>query len=185
MKFRKAIKIAILVIVSLIVIGLVIWTVTSPSPLPVQSKGQLQSGLFGFSKDVASYNISDGSGSYSFEFGLDYSQNLTSGSPTRIEVYCALVNQQVTSIFTRGVALALQSSSLFIDGTVDNSIDVSSKLISNLQTYSFVIPNLSSPLGNHTIQIRILVSTIDVNYIGSSTGTYQPVLLNGTFTLVS
>ena len=185
MKLRKTIKIAVLAIVSLIVIGIVIWTVTSPSPLPVQSKGQLQGTLFGFSKDVASYNISDGSGAYYFEFGLDYSQNLTSGSPTRVEVYCALVNQQVTSLFTKGVALILQSSSLFIDGSVDNSIDVSSKVISNLQTYTFVIPDLSSPLGNHDIQIRILVSTLDVNYIGSSAGTYQPVLLNGTFTVVS
>jgi hypothetical protein len=184
MKLPKTIKIASFVIVGLILIGLVIWTVTSPTSLKMQSKSQLQEGLFGFSKDVVGYNISDGSGTYEFEFGLDYSQNLTSGSATKVAVYCALVNEEITSFFTKGVALSLQSSSLSIDGKFDNTVE-SSKIISNLQTYYIEIPAVSASLGNHTLQVSLLVSTIDINYIGNSAGNFHPVLLNGTFTLVS
>jgi hypothetical protein len=185
LKISRIIKIALIIIVALILIGLVIWTVISPSPLPVVSQSQLQNGLFGYSKNVASYNISDGSGTYNFKFGLDYSQNLTGGSSTKVAVYCALADKEISSFFTKGVALTLLSSSLSIDGTVDNNLIESSKVQSNLQTYYFGIPAVSTSLGNHNLQVRILVSTIDVNYIGNSAGSYQSVILNGTFTVVS
>jgi hypothetical protein len=185
MRLTKTIKIAFFVIVASIVVGLLIWTITSPAPLPVQSESQLQAGLFGFSQEVASYNISDGSGTYNFKFGLDYSQNLTGGSPARITVYCALVKQEITSFFTKGAALTLQSSSLSIDRKFDNTVTVSSKIVSGLQTYSFVIPSLSTTSGNHTLQVNLFVSTLDVYYIGNSLGSYQSILLNGTFTVLS
>jgi hypothetical protein len=184
MNSRKTVVIGVVIVLALILIGLVIWTVTSPSPLPVQSKTEVQQGLFGFSQNVAAYNVSDGSGTYNFEFGLDYTKNLTTGSPAKITVYCALVDEEITSFFTRGVALTLQSASLSIDNKSDNTLSVSSKVFSNLQTYSFVISALSASAGNHTLQVKLLLSTLDVNYIGNSAGSYQLVLLNGSFSVV-
>jgi hypothetical protein len=186
MRFSRTIKIFLFVIVLLIVIGLAVWTFTSPSPLPIQSETQLRSGLFGYSQNVVSYNISDGTGTYDFKFGLDYSRNLTNGSPAKITVYCALVNQQISSFFTRGVALTLQGSSLSIDGRFVNTETVSPSIDSGLQTYSFVIPTVSAISGNHhSLQVNMVVSTIDVNYIGNVGGTYQSVSLNGTFSVAS
>jgi hypothetical protein len=184
MKRTKTIRISLFLVIVLIVIGLVVWTVTSPSTLAVQTKNQLENGLFSYSQDTVNYNMTDGSGTYAFKFGLDYSKNLTNDSPVKLTVYCALVNQEISSPFTRGVALALQSSSVSIDQRFDNSIEVTAKIISGLQTYSFVIPNLSTTSGNHSLQVNILVSTVDVNYIGNAGGTYQSVLLNGTFDVI-
>ncbi len=185
MRLSKITKIVLIVVVMLIVISLVVWTVTSPPPLPVESQSELQSGLFGVSKSVTGFNISDGSGTYYFKFGLDFTQNLTSGGATKIAIYCALADQEITSFFTKGVALSLQSSTLLIDGIVDSSVTVSSKVQANLQTYYLEIPTVSFSLGNHSLQVRLLVSTIDVNYIGNSVGSYQLILLNGNFTVNS
>ncbi len=185
MKVSSIIKMTAIAIVLLTIISLVVWTVTSPRPLRVQSESQLQNGLFGGSETTIGYNISDPSGTYHFEFGLDYSENLTSNSATRVAVYCALVNQQITSFFTRGVALALQSSSFLIDGAIDSSAIVKSNLQSNLETFYFEIQNFQAPVGNHTLQVRIFISTVDINYIGNSLGTYQSVVLNGSFTVSS
>ena len=182
---RSRINLALIIIVATILVGLTIWTLSSPLVLLVQTKSQLQSGLFGFSQSVASYNISEGSGAYRFEFGLDYSHNVTSGSPVKITVYCALVSQQITSFFTKGVALVLGSSSLSIDNKFVNTVRVSSKVVSNLQTYSIVIPALSASPGNHTFLVNLFVSTVDVNYIGYSGGSFQSVMLNGTFGVLS
>jgi hypothetical protein len=180
-KFSKIVKLVIVTAIILIIAGLVVWTLISPKPLAVLSQSQLQNGLFGSSETTAGYNITDASGTYHFEFGIDYSKNLTSNSATRVAVYCALVNEQITSFFTKGVALILQSSSFIIDGKLDSNVVVKSNMQPNLQTYYFEIQNLQASIGNDTLQVRMFLSTVDVNYIGSSVGTYQTVVLNGTF----
>jgi hypothetical protein len=185
LKFSKFLRFAIVVIVGLIIIALVTWTVTSPSPLVVLSQNQLRNGIFGVSSSVENYSINDGSGTYHFEFGLDYTQNLTAGSATRVAVYSALVGEQISSFFTRGVSLALQSSSVSINGSVDGSAIVTTKKQAGLQTFYFEIPNVPNLHSDDSLQVRILVSTIDVNYVGNTLGSYQPVLLNGTFVVSS
>ncbi len=171
--------------VLVIIIGLVVWTVTSPAPLPVVSHSELSGGLFSVSSTTASYNVSDASGNYRLEFGMDYSKNLTAGATTRIAIYCALVSEEVSSAFTRGIAISLQSSSVVIDNATQNNVIVTSKLQSGLQTYYFQISSLPSKAGNHSLELKLLFSIIDVNYIGNSLGNYQPVNVNGTLFVIS
>ncbi len=171
---------SVIVIVLAIIIGLLLWTIDSPSPLPVQSVSQLTSGLFGGSLSTVGYNITDSSGTYFFKFGLDYSAKIPNTGSSRMAIYCGLVSEHISSGFTKGVALSLQSSTLLIDGQSYPNVQVSSQRISGLQAFYFEIQNLALPSGNHTLKIEAFLATADVNYIGNTLGTYLTVSLNGT-----
>jgi hypothetical protein len=177
---KTIITLGAMVIVFAIIISLLIWTIESPAPLPVQSESSLTSGLFGSSSSTVGYNISDSSGTYFFKFGLDYSSPIPNGGSTRMVVYCGLVSGDITSGFTKGIALSLQSSTLLIDGQSYSDVKVSSQRISGLQAFYFEIQNLALTSGNHTIEIKTFLATADVNYIGNTLGAYLTVSLNGT-----
>ena len=183
MKLSVALKILAVVIVASILIGLFVWTVTSPPTLSVQSVSDLQNGLFGGSSSKQSYNVTDGSGTYQLAFGLQYDQNITAGSMTRIAVYIALESEKISSSFTKGIALTLESSTLSIDGKPVSGVQITSSIQDNLQTYYFALEHAPVSSGNHSLEVGITVSTIDVNYIGSVLGNYQPVNLNGTINI--
>lgn len=174
-----------IIIVIVIIIGLLIWTIESPAPLPIQSESQLTNGLFGGSSSTVGYNISDSSGTYFFKFGLDYSSPIPIAGSTRIAVYCGLVSEDIISGMTKGVALSLQSSTLLIDGQSYPNVKVSSQRISGLQAFYFEIQNIALPSGNHTLKIETFLATIDVNYIGNTLGTYLTASLNGTIDVTS
>jgi hypothetical protein len=171
---------SVIVIVLAIIVGLLIWTIESPTPLPVQSVSQLTNGLFGGSSSTVGYNVSDSSGTYFFKFGLDYSTKITNSGSSRMAIYCGLVGERITSGFTKGVALSLKSSTLLIDGQSYPNVQVSSQRVSGLQAFYFAIQNLALPAGNHTLKIETLLATTDDNYIGNTVGTYVTVSLNGT-----
>ncbi len=181
MKPSKLIKVLAIIIVVAILIGLSFWTLSSPAAMQVQSPTQLRNGLFGAATLKVGDNITDGTGTYYFLFGLDYDQNITSGGPTRIAVYCALASEKINSAFTKGVALILESSSILIDGRSIDNVNVSSVVQASLETYYYVFQGLSLSQGSHNLEIKITVTTVDVNYVGNALGTYQTVNLNGTF----
>jgi hypothetical protein len=181
LKKSRLFQLVITVIVILVVIGLVYWTVSSPPALVLQSHSSIANGIFSFSKSQSSFNITDGSGSYSIKFGLDYLTNITFGSESLIKVYGVLASEQITSQFTRGISLAVNSASLFIDGIDDSSVSASNAITGGILTESFQNPNTSIPIGSHNLTIRMIVSTVDLNYVGYFAGTPEIVVLSGLF----
>ncbi|MHB1909035.1 MAG: hypothetical protein ACYCQJ_09230 [Nitrososphaerales archaeon] len=164
----------------LVIIGLVAWTEAAPPFLGVQSRNSLQSGLFGTSLTETQRNITDYGGSFSFLFGLDYNQNITRGSASEIAVYCALQSES-PGFFTKGVSLSLDGSSVTIDGNPDSNFTFASRFEPSMQIYYFGNPAMDLDNGNHTLQVKLFLSTTEVNYIGYTAGSFMSVLLNGTF----
>lgn len=165
--------------VILLVVGLAAWTAASPPILGVQSEARLNSSLFSFAKSFATQNFTDGSGAYTFRFGFDYSANISQGEKVQLAIYCALTYQDISSPFTRGVALSLQSFSLSIDGRQNAGINTASRTQPGLQIYYIQNLNTNIPAGLHNMSARMIVSTVDVNYIGNLQGSTQVVTLKG------
>ncbi len=180
------IKFAGIVLVVMVVVTLTAWSASSPPVLTVRSQSQLDSTLFSYARSFSTQNFTDGSGIYTFKFGFDY-PNTTVSQGERIElgIYCALVNQQITSPFTRGIALNLQSGSLLVNNREDSSIKIVSKTQPGLQAYYIQNPNTNIPLGSYNITARLLLETIDDNYVGNLQGTLQVVNLNGVLNITS
>jgi len=178
-------KLAAIVVVVLIVAGLAAWTFESPPMLPVQSQRQLGGTIFSASRVFQSANVSDGSGSYKFKFGMDYDTNITRGQATRLAVYCALTSQQLSSPFARGVTLSLQSATLIVDNSPDESINVATGRQPGLLLYYLENPDTNIALGLHNITARLVFYTVDDNYIGNSQGSLLIIQLNGTMTISS
>ena len=173
------IRVAELSVVTLLLVGVAAWTAASPPILGVQSRAQLDSSLFSYAKSFATQNFTDGSGAYTFRFGFDYSANISQGEKVQLAIYCALTYEHISSPFTRGVALSLQSSSLSIDGRQDAGINTGSRNEPGLQIYYIQNLNTNIPAGLHNMSARLIVSTVDVNYIGNFQGSTQVVTLNG------
>ena len=186
MKIRfTRLRVVAIAIIVLLVLGLAIWTATSPQTLEVQSPSQLQTSLLSYSKSFQELNFSDGSGSYSFRLGFDYSSNISIGSKTQLAVYCALVNETISSPLTKGIALGLQSSSLLVDGSRDAGVSLVSRLQAGLETFYFQNPNTNIALGMHNFTARLIISMIDVNFIGNfETGT-ELVSVSGIINMTS
>jgi hypothetical protein len=174
---RLRIALLFLVVVLVILAG---WTASSPPTLGVQSQSQLTDSLFSYAQSIVTQNFSDPSGNYVFKFGFDYpNASVPQGQHIQLAVYCALINQQISSFFERGISIALQSGSLLVDGKSDFSVKIISKLQSNIQIFYFQNPNTNIPVGKHNITARLVLSTIVVNYIGSYGGSTEIVTLNG------
>jgi hypothetical protein len=176
--------IALVVFVEAVLISLALWTAYSPSTLSVQNPSELSNSLFQFAKTTRAGNATDASGSYSFLFGADYNTTFSAGVPTIVEVYATVTSEQITSSFTKGVALQIDEAQVLIDGAQDSGVkeritESNQMLIDYL---SYVQSN--GALGTHTLSVRLIVSIIDVNYIGYAQGTQFLVSLNGTFVLV-
>ena len=165
-----------------VIIGLVAWTETAPPFLGVQSKNSLQNGLFGTSLAETQRNITNYGGSFSFLFGLDYNQNITRGSASELAVYCVLQSESL-GFFTKGVSLSLDGSSVTIDGNPDSNFTLASRSEPSMQIYYFGNPRIELNSGNHTLQVKLFLSTTEVNYIGYTGGSFMSVLLKGTFVI--
>ncbi|MGI0078262.1 MAG: hypothetical protein ACRECH_01415 [Nitrososphaerales archaeon] len=184
MKVTK-IRVSALVVAILVVIGLIVWTIASPPILGVQSEVQLENSLFSYSKSFATQNFTDSSGIYTFKFGLDYSANVSQGEHVQLAVYCALTYEQITSFFTRGVGLVLQSASLSIDGRQDSGVKTSSRFQPGLQIFYIQNLNTNIATGLHNMTARLVVSNVDVNYVGNSLASTQVVLLGGALNITT
>jgi hypothetical protein len=182
---RRVRTVAASVVIAVIVGSLAAWTLLSPAALSPQNNGELYSGIFSASKSVSSLNLSDGAGSYSFLFGLDYVSNISQGSAVEFKVYGALVDQKIDSGFTRAISLQVDSASMFVNSSEDTSSRTSESIRAGIMTESFQNPNTNIPLGVYNLTIRLLVSTVDLNYVGYSVGTMGVVTMAGNFSITS
>ncbi|MDA4112266.1 MAG: hypothetical protein OK439_06970 [Thaumarchaeota archaeon] len=171
-------------IVEIILVSLAIWTIVSPSYLVVQDPSQISDSLFQFAKVREVVNFVDGEGTYAFLFGMDFNNTLSHGIPTIVEVFASLITQHSGSAFIKGVALEVIDANVLIDGVQNSGVNHRFTYHSNIliDYLSFVQNNDTS--GSHSISVRLIVSTSDVNYIGYFSGTEQVVSLNGTIAIV-
>ncbi|MFI5422153.1 MAG: hypothetical protein ACHQ1H_14410, partial [Nitrososphaerales archaeon] len=172
-------KHAVITFVEIILISLILWTAYSPTPLAVQNNADLSNSLFQFAKTTEIVNSSDGSGIYSFLFGMDHNSSYNPGSHTIIEVYASLVAGEIHSGFTKGIALQFDEVQVLIDGTQDTGVK---DRVSNQQNIviNYLSPvQFSQPPGMHNLTVRLIVSIVDVNYIGYASGNQFLVTLNG------
>ncbi|MHB8567901.1 MAG: hypothetical protein ACYC7D_14015 [Nitrososphaerales archaeon] len=183
-KFSR--RVLALAVILAIVLGLAVeyTLLKAPTILEVQSSGALQNSIISVSKSYASANMTDGSGSYGFRFGFDYPDTpIQAGSATVFKVYAALTSEKISSFFTRGVSLQVQSGSLLVDGRYDSGVKVVTSTQHSLETILFEFVNANLPAGSHNASARLVVSSVDVDYLGYFDGSTQVVLLNGTFSI--
>jgi len=177
-------KIVAAAIVLAIVLSLVLWTELSPPILYPQTEANLTGSIFQYAKTNATLNLADSEGTYSFLFGMDYNDSLSPGSPTIVQVFVSLSSEQRGSSFQKGVALDILSSTILIDGIEE--IGVKSMVTTNgdILTDRLSGIDVNDSSGIHNLSARLIVSTVDVNYIGYFEGSEQVISLNGTLTLV-
>jgi len=179
---RRTLAIAIIVLILLLGIGAEYTVLRAPPILNAQSSAEIKGSILSVARSFENASFTDGSGSYTFRFGFDYPDTpIPAGSATVFKVYAALTSQQITSFFTRGVSLALQSGSLLVDGRFDSGVKIDPTIQANVSTIEFEFVNTSLPQGTHNVTARLILSTVDVDYIGFYTGATQVVQLNGTF----
>ena len=148
--------------------------------MTAQNDAQLAGTLFNSAINVITVNVSDSSGTFSFKFGLDVANPIQKGSASRLSIYAALTSQQITSSFSKGISLSLETASLTLDNSLDGSIKIVTATQGNLLAYYLENINTNLPDGSHTISARLIVTTIDVNYIGFTQGSIAAVTLEGT-----
>lgn len=172
------------IVIILLVGSLIAWTLSSPVPLQVQSESMLSSSILQYAKVVQRFTITDGGGSYTFAFGVAYNENVTAGEPFIVDVYALLVSSTLASGFQRGVALRLQHATVQIDGVADAGIKVRTTYSSSVASFYLTYLETNSSSGKQVITVRLILQTIDVNYIGYLSGTTQLVQLNATVNVV-
>ena len=109
---------------------------------------------------------------------------LSPGIPSIVLVYVSMLTEQRTSGFLKGTGLAIDSAEVLIDG-----VEVSGVRSAVSSTGSILTDRLSNVAinetgGTHQISARLLVSTVDVNYIGYFGGSEEAISLNGTISVV-
>ena len=172
-----------LTIIAILLASLLVWTASAPAILSPQTESDLSSTLFQYTKIRNVLNVTDGEGTYSFLFGLDYNGTVSPGIPSIVEVYISLLSEQKSSGFLKGVSLEIMSSRVLIDSqedsgaksVVSNSGDIFTDRLSGV--------DINETGGTHQLSIRLIVSTVDVNYIGYLGGSEEAITLNGTLTI--
>lgn len=182
---RRFLFIGLTIFVVLLIAGLAYWSFTAPPPLEVQTPSQLQTGIFSVSRSVSWLNTSDSSGVYSFKLGLDYDSNISQGSSTEVKVYVALVSESISSPFMRKISMAVTSASFFVDGVDDPTVTTKENIVGGLLVESIQNPNTDLSLGLHNFTARLVVSTIDINYIGYSVSPPNPTDISGLFNITA
>lgn len=183
---KNTLRVLILVIVIVILLGLSVeyTLLKAPTIMQVQSSSDQKNSIISVAHVYTNARFSDGSGNYNFRFGFDYpNTSIPSGGATVFKVYGVLTSEQISSFFTRGVSLSLQSGSLIVDGHYDNNAKVDVSTQSSIQVIEFELLNANFTQGSHTVSARLVLSTIDIDYIGYVTGQTQIVELNGTFSV--
>lgn len=176
--------VALLVVVIIILAGLTAWTIKSPTTLSVQSDQQLKNSVMAFSKSFSNLSTTDSAGSYTFKFGFDYPDvPIQRGATTVFKVYTALISEQFSSPLARGVTLSVQSATLLVNGKEDTSVKVVTTTQPSLQVIEFQFVNTSLPAGNYNTTARLVLSTVDVFYVGFFSGSTSIVTLDGSFTI--
>ena len=170
-------------LISIILLSLLLWTVLSPPILLPQSESSLSNSLFQFAKTTKVLNVTDAEGSYSFLMGMDFNETVSPGSPTIVEVLISLANEQKSSAFLRGVSFTIESSAVLIDGRGDAGLKSMSTRNGGIVTDRLSGIDINQTSGIHSLVTRLIVSTVDVNYIGYVSGNEQIVLLNGTISV--
>lgn len=177
-------KIISILIIVLLAASLASWTLLSPKYMTVQSNEETSSSIFQYANIRQIVNFSDGEGAYSFLFGLDYNKNVSAGVPTIVAVYASLLSQRTSSSFLRGVALQVTAATILINGVQDEGVKTRFTSNSNILIYYLTDVQVNETGGLYGLSARLVVSTVDVNYIGYFSGTEQVVSLNGTLTVV-
>jgi hypothetical protein len=177
---RKLLAVMMIVIVAA---SLVAWTILSPVEMQVQSHEQLSSSILQYARSVDRIAVRDGGGSYEFELGLDYNSNETSHQPFAIIVYAFLVSENITSPFVRGVGLSLQGSTVLVDGIEDHTVKVRSTYSPQVASFFLTFVEVNST-GLHKLAARLILNTVDLNYIGYMAGTTDIVSLNGSIAVL-
>jgi hypothetical protein len=171
-------------LIAIILLSLEVWTVFAPEILNPQSETSLNETLFHYAVTKSILDITDGEGSYSFLFGLDYNETASAGIPSIVLVYVSMLSEQRSSSFLKGTGLTIESANVLIDG-----VEVSGVRSAVSSTGSILTDRLSNVAinetgGSHQISARLLVSTVDVNYIGYFGGSEEAISLNGTINVV-
>jgi hypothetical protein len=171
-------------LIAIIFVSLEVWTVFAPPILNPQSETSLNETLFQYTKTKSILNITDGEGSYSFLFGLDYNETASAGIPSIVLVYVSMLSEQRTSSFLKGTGLAIESANVLIDGVEVSGVKSVVSSTGSILTDRLSNVAINETGGSHQISARLLVSTVDVNYIGYFGGSEEPINLNGTISVV-
>ncbi|MGH2638151.1 MAG: hypothetical protein ACRDF4_02530 [Rhabdochlamydiaceae bacterium] len=174
---------ALTIIILIFASSLLGWTLLSPHYMSVQDSSEISSSVFQYANDIREVNFTDAGGSYSFLFALDYNKNLTLGQPAVVAVYISLVSEKISSLFEKGVSLKIDGAAALIDGDVAEGSGDRSTFAPNILSVFLTSVKANSP-GAHSLSARLIVSTVDVNYVGYFSGSEQVVDLNGTIGVV-
>ena len=177
-------RVVLVAIVLIIIVGsLSVWTLLSPRYMIPQSDSSISKSIFQYASEIQLVNLSDSEGNYSFLFGMSYNRNISQGQTMIVDVYSSLVSQHFTTGFMRGVGLHLVDASVLIDG-----VQIQPKLRMTFRPNILIVYLTSIPvdqnLGNHLLSARLIVTAIDVNYIGYFNGPKQVITLNATMEVV-
>jgi uncharacterized membrane protein len=183
---KNTLRVLILAIIILILLGVSAeyTLLRAPAIMQVQSSSDQENSIISVAHVFQNASFTDGSGSYTFRLGFDYpNTSIASGGATVFKVYGVLTSEQISSFFTRGVSLSLESGSLLVDGHYDNNAKVDVINQASIFVIEFEVLNANFTQGSHSVSARLVLSTIDVDYIGYFTGQTQIVELNGTFSV--
>jgi hypothetical protein len=172
-----------LAVVAIVLVSLEAWTASAPQILTPQSEASLSNSLFQYTETKNIWNVSDSEGSYSFLFGMDYNQTMSPGVPSIVLIYISMLTEEKSSGFLKGTGLAIEGAKILIDGVEDAGVQ--SRVLSNgaVLTDRLSGVDINETGGTHQLSARLIVSTVDVNYIGYLGGSEEPVSLNGTITI--
>jgi hypothetical protein len=173
-----------LVVIVVVIVSLADWTVFSPVTLTSSTSQELHESVFQFVKATSILNITDGEGAYSFLLGLDYNDTVSTGLPSIVVVYISLLNEQKNNGFLRGVSLQVVSSRVLVDGVEYPGVKSEVSFNSAILTDRLSGVEINDTAGSHRITARLILSTVDVNYIGYLGGSEKAINLNGTITVL-
>lgn len=148
-----------------------------------QTGSDLSRSLFHYANENETVSFSDSEAHYSFLFGMSYNTNVSQGQMIIVEIFSSLLSQKSSGLM-RGVALHLDSASVSIDGLQVKPIEVRVTSSPTILIVYLTSIQINAGAGKHLISARLLLSTIDVNYLGYFGGSEQAVNLNGTIVVV-
>jgi hypothetical protein len=172
-----------LVVIAIVLVSLEAWTASAPQILTPQSEASLNNSLFQYTETKNFWNVTDSEGAYSFLFGMDYNLTVSPGVPSIVLIYVSMLTEQKSSGFLKGTGLAIEGAKILIDGVEDAGVQ--SRVSSNgmVLTDRLSDVDINETGGTHQLSARLIVSTVDVNYIGYLGGSEEPISLNGTITI--
>ena len=180
MGIKRRWKLIAIALVSIIVVGLAAWTFLSPKTMELQSTSEISNSLFQFAKSTERLSFADSEGNFTFLFGIDYNQSMPLAEPAVISIFASLISESGTSPFLRGVSLSVERASVLVNGQEYPGLKTRQTISGGILIEYLTSFQVNTP-GNLTqITARLIVSTIDVNYVGFLPGSEEVIQLNGT-----